>query len=145
MSLITACAIVCSLKFHVVCTCTFLEMPFPPMINQKMIKIVTLMDLHTVFRWHSKFELVMLRKWQPLSCFVFIYPTFYWLKILLPNPFVFGATLAINNDPSLRPSPCSAVQTLGFLPPAPVFYLHNMVYISNISLVPASSATNKPN
>jgi hypothetical protein len=28
MSLITACAIFCSLKFHVVCTCTNLETPF---------------------------------------------------------------------------------------------------------------------
>ena len=41
MSLITACAIFCRLKFHVVCTCTFGCL----LTNRKMIKIVTLIDL----------------------------------------------------------------------------------------------------
>jgi hypothetical protein len=39
MSLITACAIFCSLKFHVVCTCTFFGDTIYPLKNRKMIKI----------------------------------------------------------------------------------------------------------
>jgi hypothetical protein len=49
MSLITACEIFCSLKFHVVCTCTFFGDTICLLTNRKMIKIVTLIDLHIVF------------------------------------------------------------------------------------------------
>jgi hypothetical protein len=38
MSLITACAIFCSLKFHVVCTCTFFGDTICLLTNRKMIK-----------------------------------------------------------------------------------------------------------
>jgi hypothetical protein len=48
MSLITACAIFCSLKFHVVCTCTFFGDTICLLTNQKIIKIVTLIDSHIV-------------------------------------------------------------------------------------------------
>jgi hypothetical protein len=46
MSLITACEISCSLKFHVVCTCTFFGDAICPPTNRKMIEIVTLIDSH---------------------------------------------------------------------------------------------------
>jgi hypothetical protein len=46
MSLITACAIFCSLKFHVVCT--FFGETICLLTNRKMIKTVTLIDLHIV-------------------------------------------------------------------------------------------------
>jgi hypothetical protein len=45
MSLIMACEIFCSLKFHVVCTCTFFG---NTICFVKMIKIVTLIDSHIV-------------------------------------------------------------------------------------------------
>ena len=48
MSLITACAIFCGLKFHIVCTCTFIGDTICLLTNQKMIKTVTLIDLHIV-------------------------------------------------------------------------------------------------
>jgi hypothetical protein len=51
MSLITACVIFCSLKFHVVCTCTFLGDIICLLTNRKMIKIVTLIDLHIVLTY----------------------------------------------------------------------------------------------
>jgi hypothetical protein len=54
-SLITDCAIFCSLKFHVVCTCTFFGDTFCLPTNRKMIKIVTLIDSHIVLTydcWH---------------------------------------------------------------------------------------------
>ena len=43
-SLITACAIFCSLMFHVVCTSTFFGDTICLLTNWKMIKIVTLHD-----------------------------------------------------------------------------------------------------
>ena len=52
MSLITACEIFCNLKFHVVCACTFMG---NTICFVKMIKIVTLIDLHIVLTndcWH---------------------------------------------------------------------------------------------
>jgi hypothetical protein len=55
MSLITACAIICSLKFHVVCTCTFFGDTICLLTNRQMIKIVTLIDLYVVLThdcWH---------------------------------------------------------------------------------------------
>jgi hypothetical protein len=51
MSLITACAIFCSLKFHVVCTCTFLGDTICLLTNRKIIKIVTLIDLYIVLTY----------------------------------------------------------------------------------------------
>jgi hypothetical protein len=47
-SLTTACAIFCSLKFHVVCTCTFFGDTICLLTNRKMIKIVILIDLNIV-------------------------------------------------------------------------------------------------
>ena len=46
MSLITACAIFCSVMFHVVCTCTICLLT-----NRKMMKTVTLIDLHIVLTY----------------------------------------------------------------------------------------------
>ena len=51
MSLITAYAIFCNLKFHVVCTCTFSGDTICLLTNRKMIKIVTLIDLHIVLTY----------------------------------------------------------------------------------------------
>jgi hypothetical protein len=51
MSLIAACAIFCCLKFRVVCTCTFFGDTICLQTNRKMIKIVTLIDLHIVLKW----------------------------------------------------------------------------------------------
>jgi hypothetical protein len=51
MCLITACAIFCSVKFHVVCTCTFFGDTVCLLTNQKMIKVVTLIDLHIVLTY----------------------------------------------------------------------------------------------
>jgi hypothetical protein len=47
MSLITACAIFCSLKFHVVCTCTFFGDTICLLTNRKISKTVTLIDWFT--------------------------------------------------------------------------------------------------
>ena len=55
MSLITACAIFCSLKFHVVCTCTFFGDTICLLRNRKMIKIVSLIDLHVVMTYDYTF------------------------------------------------------------------------------------------
>jgi hypothetical protein len=118
MILITACEIFCSLKFHVVCTCTFFGDTICLTTNRKMIKIVTLnLWLIHILYWHMTvdiafqspiFEWVMLWKWQyifitqPLSCFVFHLP-----NLLLTQNFVyptlFSSVLppAINNDRSL--------------------------------------------
>jgi hypothetical protein len=96
-SLITACEIFCSLKFHVVCT-FFGDICLPT--NRKMIKIVTLIDSHIVLTsdcWHcfsvsnigesrfgndNKFSLP-----HPGVVLFFIYRTFYSLKILFTQPF----------------------------------------------------------
>jgi hypothetical protein len=51
MSLITACAIFCSVKFHVVYTCTFFGDTICLLTNRKMIKIVTYIDLHIVLTY----------------------------------------------------------------------------------------------
>jgi hypothetical protein len=51
MSLITACAIFCSLKFHVVCACSFFGDTICLLTNQKMIEIVTLIHLHIVLTY----------------------------------------------------------------------------------------------
>ena len=45
-SLGTACAIFCSLKLHVVCTCTVFRDTICLLTNRKMIKILTLIDLY---------------------------------------------------------------------------------------------------
>ena len=102
MSLITACAIFCSLKFHVVCTCTFFGDTICLLTNRKMIKIATLTDWLTycidIYLLTLLFNLQYLSK----SCFgndskfllpkpwvvlFFIYPTFYSLEILFTQLF----------------------------------------------------------
>ena len=115
MSLITVCAIFCTLKFHVVFSFSVVSFSFM-LTNRKMIKIVTRIDLHiaciltydcwlsafqsSIFEWvmfgdDNKFLIPNL--WLCVVLFS-IYPNFYSLKILLPNPFLFGASPAINND-----------------------------------------------
>jgi hypothetical protein len=44
-------SIFCSLMFHVVCTCTFFWDNICLLTNRKMIKIMTLVDLHTVLTY----------------------------------------------------------------------------------------------
>jgi hypothetical protein len=101
MSLITACEIFCSLKFHVVCTCTFFG---NTICFVKMIKIVTLIDSHIVLTndcWRHCFSvnniLTVSHVFEmtihfylipnPWVVLFFIYPTFYLLKILFTQPF----------------------------------------------------------
>jgi hypothetical protein len=106
MSLITDCEIFCSLKFHVVCTCTFFGDNICLPTNRKMVKIVTLIDSHIVLTydcWHCFLSLQYFSE----SCFgndnkfllpnpwvvlFFIYPPFPYSKFCLPNPFLFGTT-----------------------------------------------------
>jgi hypothetical protein len=47
--IITACAIFCSVKFHVVCTCSFFGDTICLLTNRKMIKIVILIDFHIFY------------------------------------------------------------------------------------------------
>ena len=97
MSLITACAIFCSLKFHVVCTCTFFGDTICLLTNRKMIKIVTLIDLHIVLTydcWHCflvfsiwvshALEMTLNLYYQTLEL---VCQMFYSLKILFTQPF----------------------------------------------------------
>jgi hypothetical protein len=107
MSSKTACAIFCSLKFHVVCTCTFFGDTICLLTNRKMIKIVTLIDshivltydcwhcLHLVFNiWVSHALEMTIHFYYPtleLFCFSFTQP-FTHSKFCLPNPFLLGAT-----------------------------------------------------
>jgi hypothetical protein len=112
MSLITACAIFCSLKFHVVCTCTFFRDIICLLTNRKMIKIVTLIDLHIVLTydcWHcflvfniwvSHALEMRINFYHPtleLFCFSFTQP-FTHSKFCLPNPFLFDATVNYKNS-----------------------------------------------
>jgi hypothetical protein len=105
-SLITACAIFYSLKFHVVCTCTFFGDTICLLTNQKMIEIVTLIDSHIVLTydcwncflvfniWASHaLEMTIIFHYPTLElfCFSFTQP-FTHSKFCLPNPFLFGAT-----------------------------------------------------
>jgi hypothetical protein len=103
ISLIAACAIFCSLKFHVVCTCTFFGDTICRLTNRKMTKIVTLIDSHIVLTydwWHCflvfniwvsrTLEMTIKFITQPLSCFVFHLPNLLLLhlhKILFTQPF----------------------------------------------------------
>jgi hypothetical protein len=115
MSLITDCKFFCSLKFHVICTCTFFGDTICLPTNRKMIKIVTLIDSHMVlpYCWHCflvsnisvshALEKVINFYYSILQlfCFSFTQP-FTYSKFSLPNPFLFWATPAINNDRSLN-------------------------------------------
>ena len=51
MSLITACAIFCSVTLDVVCACAFFGDTICLLINRKMIKIVTLVDSHILLTY----------------------------------------------------------------------------------------------
>jgi hypothetical protein len=103
MSLITACEIFCSLKFHVVCTCTFFG---NTICFVKMIKIVTLIDSHIVLTydcWHwfsvsnisvghaLEMKINFCYSTLELFCLSFTQP-FTYSKFCLPNIFLFGAT-----------------------------------------------------
>jgi hypothetical protein len=122
MSLITACAIFCSLKFHIVCTCSFFGDTICLLTNRKIIKIVTLIDLHIVLTYDCWHCFLVFNIWNDnklikshalemtinfyystleLSWFSFT-QHFTHSKFCLPNPFLFGATPAINNDRSLN-------------------------------------------
>jgi hypothetical protein len=84
--LLTACAIFCSLKFHVVCTCTFFGDTICLLINRKMVKIV--IDLHVVLTYDC---------WCFDTCFGDDN------KFLLPNPiklfcFSFTCNLLLNQN-----------------------------------------------
>jgi hypothetical protein len=102
MSLITACVIFCSLKFHVVCTCTFFGETICLLTNRKMIKIVTLIDWFPYCIDILLLTLLFSLQYLSESCFgndnkfllpnpwvvlFFIYPTIYSLKILFTQPF----------------------------------------------------------
>jgi hypothetical protein len=109
MSLTTACAIFCSLKFHVVCTCTFFGDTICLLTNRKMIKIVTLIDLNIVLTydcWVLTYCFLVFNIWVShafemtinfyyptleLFCFSFTHP-FTHSKFCLRNPFLFSAT-----------------------------------------------------
>ena len=105
-SLTTACDIFCSLKFHVVCTCTFFgardNICLPT--NRKMIKIAS--GSHIVLTydsWHCfsvssisvshALEMAINFHYPTLElfCFSFTQP-FTYSKFCLPNPFLFGMT-----------------------------------------------------
>jgi hypothetical protein len=91
MSLITACAIFCSLKFHIVCTCTFFGDTICLLTNWKMIKIVTLIDSHIVLTydsWHCFLVVSNISVSHALEMTII----FYYSKCCLPNPFLFCAT-----------------------------------------------------
>jgi hypothetical protein len=114
MRLITACESFCSLKFHIVCTCTFFVDTICLPTNRKMVKIVTLItvyrnaliDSHIAFTydcWHCfsvsnisvscAFEMTIFFYYPTpeLFCFSFTQP-FTHSKFCLPNLFLFGAT-----------------------------------------------------
>jgi hypothetical protein len=91
----------CSLKFHVVCTCTFFRDTICLLTNRKMIKIVTLIDLPIVLTcncWHC---FLVFNIWvshglemtihfylpNPWVVLFFIYLTLYSFKILFTQHF----------------------------------------------------------
>jgi hypothetical protein len=97
------CVIFCSLKFHVVCTCTFYGDIICLLTNRKMIKIVTLIDSHIVLTydcWH----------WHCFIVFnISVSHGSEMTIILLPNPWVvlFSFTKHFTHDHSLcLPNPC---------------------------------------
>ena len=98
ISLITACAIFCSLNFHVVCTCTFFGDGICLPTNRKMIKIENDQDLHIVLTYDCWHSFLVLNIWVSRVLEIttnFYYPTlepFTHSKFCLPNPFLFRAT-----------------------------------------------------
>jgi hypothetical protein len=108
MSLITACAIFCSLKFHVVCTCTFFG-------DTVCLLTKSENDQDSDSDWLTYcidiwlLTLLLSLRYLSESCFgndnrfLVQYPTLEWFcfsfiqpfthsKFCLPNPFLFGAT-----------------------------------------------------
>jgi hypothetical protein len=109
-SLITACAIFCHLKFHVVCTCAIFESSETPFASWQIgkwsrDKTVTLIDLHIVLTYDCWQCFLVFNIWvshalektinfitQPLS-FVFHFTQPFistHSKCCLPNPFLFA-------------------------------------------------------
>ena len=91
-----------SLKFHVVCTCTFFGDTICLLTNWKMAKIAIPIDLHIVLTYDCRHHCFLVFKYLSESCFgndnkfllpnpwivlFFIYPTFYSLKIVFTQPF----------------------------------------------------------
>jgi hypothetical protein len=115
----------CNLKFHVVCTCTFFGGTICLLTNRKTIKM-TPIDLHIVLTYDcflvfnisvSHALEMTLNFYYPtleLFCLSFTQP-FTHSKFCLPNPFLFGATPAINNDRSLSPAQSRGVDVLLYL------------------------------
>jgi hypothetical protein len=105
MSLITACAIFCSLTFHVVCTCTFFGDTICLLTNPEnyqdsdsdwftyCIDIYDCWHCFLVFNiWVSHALEMTINFYYPtleLFCFSFTQPFTYW-KFCLPNPFGFS-------------------------------------------------------
>jgi hypothetical protein len=118
MSLITACEIFCSLKFHVVCTCTFFGDTICLLTKREMIKIVTLIDSHIVLTymtacWHC-FLVSNISVSHALEMTInFYYPTLELFSFSFTQPFAHSKFClylalfssvpppAINNDRSL--------------------------------------------
>jgi hypothetical protein len=131
MSLITACAIFCNLKFHVVCTCTFFGDTICLLTNRKMIKI-TLIDLHIVLTYDCflvfnisvsrALEMTLNFYYPTLELFCLSFTHSYDLpNLLLTQNFVYPTLFssapppAINNDRSFSPVQSRDVDLLLYL------------------------------
>jgi hypothetical protein len=99
-----------SIKFHVVCTCTFFGDTICLLTNRKMIKMVTLIDLHDccilIFNiWVSRaLEMTINFYYPTLELFVFHLP-----NLLLTYNFVYPTLFS--SVPPPTPPECS----LGFI------------------------------
>jgi hypothetical protein len=103
MSLITACAIFCSLNFHVVCTCSFFGDTICVLTNRKMIKIATLIDLHIVLTYECWHCFLVFNIWviHALELTIdFYYPSLSYF--VYRTLFSSVPTPAIDNDRSLN-------------------------------------------
>jgi hypothetical protein len=109
---VTACAIFYIVKFHVVCTCTIFGDNICLLTNRKMIKIVTLIDLHIVLTNISKYDcwhcFLIFNIWVShaleigfyyptleLFCFSFTQPFTHSKLFCLANPFLFGESILL--------------------------------------------------
>jgi hypothetical protein len=119
MSLITACAIFCSLKFHIVCTCNFFGHNICLLTNRKMIKIVTLIDLHIVLTYDCWHCFLVFNIWASHALEMtinFYYPTLT-LELFLINLFlpqnVYYPTLfsSVPTPPPPSPPPTQTMTT----------------------------------
>jgi hypothetical protein len=111
MSLITACAIFCSLKFHIVCTCNFFGDNICLLTNRKMIKIVTLIDLHIVLTYDCWHCFLVFNIWASHALEMtinFYYPTLtlelFLINLLLTQNFVYSTLFSLVTTPLVRPS-----------------------------------------